>query len=317
MKFLPTAPLNTPVLFIAFNRPQAAERVFGAIRLAQPPRLYFAVDGPRENPLGDAQKIRDVYDLVMCQIDWRCEVKTLLREENLGCKQAVSSAINWFFENEEAGIILEDDCLPSQSFFWYCEELLEKYKQDYRIMNISGYNILDGRMENPFSYYFGHIGFAWGWATWRRAWRQFDLTMSDWPDFKAMGLHRFPPFSETRNMIFERTFRGEIDTWDYQWNYAVAKNNGLSAIPTRSLIKNIGFGKDATHSPENGGVRALIENNECVFPLKHPDFVFPNKKLDDTVVSFVKMETRFLLVSRIIRRIRLIVSSVLHYFFIE
>src|SRR5574341_1196424 len=301
-QFLPANPLNTAVLFLAFNRPQMTKQVFKAIRRARPPRLYFAVDGPRENRLDDTQRIKDVFDFVMCQIDWKCEVKTLVREENLGCKHAVSSAINWFFENEERGIILEDDCLPSQSFFWYCEELLEKYKDDYRIMNISGYNILDGQIEYPFSYYFGHIGFAWGWSTWRRSWRHFDLAMSDWPDFKALGLHRFPPFSETRNKIFEQTFHGEINTWDYQWNYAIAKNNGLSAIPIRSLIKNIGFGKDATHSPENGGVRALIENNECVFPLTHPEFIFPNKEFDDRVISFVKMETRSLLISRIIDR---------------
>ena len=136
-EFIPPHPLNTAVLFLVFNRPDTTRQVFEAIRKAKPPRLYVAADGPREDHPGEDEKVREIRDYVMNNIDWDCEIKTLFRDKNLGCKYAVSGAITWFFENEEMGIILEDDCLPSQSFFWYCEELLKKYKDIDTIMHIN------------------------------------------------------------------------------------------------------------------------------------------------------------------------------------
>lgn len=311
---VPTEPLKTAVLFLVFNRPHNTAHVFEAIRRTRPPRLYIAADGPRRNRPDDVEKVKAVREYLMSHVDWDCEVKTLLREENLGCKHAVSSAITWFFDNEEMGIILEDDCLPSQSFFRFCEELLERFKEDSRVMKIAGYSLLDGRIEYPFSYYFGHIGFSWGWASWRRAWKHFDLGMSDWPDFKALAVHRVYPFTKMRNRTFEQTFQGKIDTWDYQWDYAVAKNHGLSVIPVRSLVRNIGFGKDATHSPENGGARALIKNNECPFPLRHPRFVFPQGAFDNMLVSMVKKETSFYLLHRAKDKAKSFLAAVLSHF---
>ncbi|MFP4332877.1 MAG: hypothetical protein ACLFQJ_06210, partial [Campylobacterales bacterium] len=140
LEFTPPHPLKTAVLFLVFNRLDTTKQVFEAIRQAKPPRLYVAADGAREAKEGEDQKVKAIREYILQHIDWDCEVKTLFREKNLGCKIAVSSAITWFFENEEMGIILEDDCLPSQSFFWFCEELLERYKDDMRIMMVSGYN---------------------------------------------------------------------------------------------------------------------------------------------------------------------------------
>ena len=169
--FTPTAPLKTAVLFLIYKRLDTARRVFEVIRVARPPRLYVASDGPRESKEGEAEKVQAVRDYVMSHIDWDCEVKTLFREKNLGCKYAVSGAISWFFENEEMGIILEDDCLPSMSFFWFCEELLDKYKDDERIVNITGCNFQQGRNNTGYSYYFSIYSHIWGWAGWRSSWR--------------------------------------------------------------------------------------------------------------------------------------------------
>src|SRR4030042_6453503 len=146
--------LTTPVLFLIFNRPDTTEKVFDEIRKAKPKKLFVAADGPRQDKQGEKEKVGRARQIVIDGIDWDCEIKTLFRDKNLGCKVAVSSAINWFFENEEMGIILEDDCLPHQSFFRFCGELLEKYKDDERIMVISGENLLFGRKRTNYSYYF-------------------------------------------------------------------------------------------------------------------------------------------------------------------
>ena len=177
--FTPPAPLQTAVLFLVFNRLDTTRRVFEAIRKAQPPRLYIAADGARVGKHGEAEKVQAVRDYTMKNIDWKCEVKTLFRDQNLGCKYAVSGGISWFFEQEEQGIILEDDCLPSQSFFWFCEELLERYADDEQIFIITGYNKQQRWHPEIYDYFFSNFGGIWGWASWRRAWAHFDGDMKD------------------------------------------------------------------------------------------------------------------------------------------
>ncbi|GHT86478.1 hypothetical protein FACS1894137_12140 [Spirochaetia bacterium] len=217
---------NTPVLFLVFNRLDTTKQVFEAIRKAVPPRLYVASDGPRDNRDGEKEKVEEVRDYVLKSIDWDCEVKTLFREKNLGCGKAVSGAITWFFENEEMGIILEDDCLPDQDFFMFCEELLEKYKDDERIYHIAGNNPLTF-IKSPYSYYFARIPHIWGWASWRRAWNHYSFDIVDLSDFiitkKINGVF---------NRIIDRVFfidsfkkmeKHEIDTWDLQWAYTVLR----------------------------------------------------------------------------------------------
>lgn len=268
--------LYIPVLFLIFNRLETTKQVLSEIRKAQPPRIYVAADGPRSNDLEEENKVQAVRDHVINNIDWNCDVKTLLREENLGCKYAVSSAIDWFFDNEEMGIILEDDTLPSQSFFFFCQELLEKYRYDERIMKIAGFNEVEGFKQKNDSYIFTNFAPDWGWASWRRAWRNYDVEMSDWPQFKNNQMHKFYPFLEKRNQIFERTYNNEIDTWDYQWHYMINKNHGLVCVPLKSLIKNIGFGEGGTHTKGSDTHRANIERKNIKFPLIHPKFVFHN-----------------------------------------
>lgn len=273
--FMPPYPLNTAVLFLVFNRLETTRQVFEAIRQAKPPRLYIAADGPRENRADEIKKVKAVRDYVMAYIDWDCEVKTLFRDTNLGCKHAVSEAITWFFEQEEQGIILEDDCLPSQSFFWYCEDLLEKYKNDDSVYLISGY----GRGSEPFiknaDYGFCKYALIWGWASWAKVWEKYDLEMSDWPKLSKNIIHKVSKRSAAKRYwtdAFSLTHKHEIDTWDYQLHYLLLKNGGKSVVPRLNLISNIGFGADATHTFDVNSENANRRVYDLSFPLKsEPD----------------------------------------------
>jgi len=293
--FIPPHPLNTAVLFLVFNRLDTTKKVFAAIKKAKPPRLYIAADGARTLKAGEAEKVNAVRDFILQNIDWDCDVKTLFREENLGCKYAVSGAINWFFEQEEMGVILEDDCLPSQSFFWFCEELLERYKDDMRVWNIGGYRP-DGLKGDDFSYTFSKFTHIWGWATWADRWRHYDVALSMYYENNNL-LKDYEFFSKdyeniSRINILNKVQSCEIDTWDYQWNFTVRINNGLSIRPNTNLVGNVGFGEDATHTMlENKEIEGNVANN-ILFPLKHSPFMMVHKK-DDGLFSEKNIDNRF------------------------
>lgn len=271
--------LRTAVLMVIFNRPDTTKEVFEAIRKAKPPRLYVAADGPRPNRPDDKEKCAATRAIIN-QVDWECEVKTLFHEKNLNCGIAPSTAFTWFFEHEEQGIILEDDCVPSQSFFWYCQELLEKYRDDTRVMHIGGNNFLNGWLKDKdYSYYFSRSGHIWGWATWRRAWQKFDFNISlfdklkDREQFEGFFLNSFE--RRYRMKKFQETFdrHGRADWWDYQWDFARYVNSGLAIVPSVNLVKNIGFGGDATHTFQTGSNAAAVPAQEIELPLKHPPFM--------------------------------------------
>lgn len=281
-KFTPPGPLHTPVLFLIYKRSDTTRQVFEAIRQAKPPRLYLAADGPKSDVPGEAEKVQQARDVVLNGVDWDCEVKTLFRDKNLGCKYGVSGGIDWFFEHEEEGIILEDDTLPSQSFFWFCQELLEMYRSDSRIMSIVGYNLLEGETQkNSTDYLFSIIGFSWGWATWKQSWKCFDIDMKEWPTIKKNELNKYWPFNTTRNSIWDKCYRKEIDSWFYIWDFCKTINSGLSIVPCNSLIRNIGFGIDATHTKNNKGKRFKIVEKDIVYPLKHPQYIINNGKYEN------------------------------------
>ncbi len=245
--------LNTPILFIIFNRPDLTEQVFNEIKKQQPKQLFIAADGPRFDAHSDLELCKQTRSIIN-KIDWPCELKTLFRDQNLGCGKAVSSSISWFFDQVEEGIILEDDCLPNDSFFVFCETLLEKHRNNQTAMHIGGSNFHFGKKYSNTSYYFSAIPHVWGWATWRRAWRLYDFNLSDLNYFLNQNkIYNYVSDKKTYSFWFEifcKMNQKKIDTWDYQWQYAIWNNNGLAIIPSVNLIKNIGFGSNATHTKE-------------------------------------------------------------------
>ncbi|RPJ79079.1 MAG: glycosyltransferase family 2 protein [Alphaproteobacteria bacterium] len=275
----------TPVLFIIFNRPDTTQRVFNEIRKAKPAKLFIAADGTRNDKDGEAEKCQAARDVIK-QLDWDCEVKTLFRDKNLGCKVAVSSAIDWFFENVEEGIILEDDCLPHLTFFPFCQELLEKYRDDERIFVISADNFLFGRQRTNYSYHFSYYNHCWGWATWKRAWLYYDREMRFWPEIKNENWLKDILVHSTVirywSDIFQTVYEGKIDTWDYQWLFSCWVQNGLTIIPSVNLVSNIGFRADATHT-KSLSRNANLNTASMDFPLKHPPFIIRETKADDFV----------------------------------
>lgn len=245
---------ETPILFLIFNRPDTTEKVFAEIKKQKPKYLFIAADGPRKDKEGELAKCELTRKVVLDHVDWKCEVKTLFRSENLGCGLAVSEAITWFFDNVEQGIILEDDCLPHPTFFNYCEILLNRYKGDNEIMTISGNNFQDGIQRGDGSYYFSKYTHIWGWATWRRAWLQYDFYMEKWPNYLENKLWTKCNGNTEQyfywKSVFEKTYKGEINTWDYQLAFASWCENNLNILPNVNLVENIGFGADATHTKD-------------------------------------------------------------------
>ena len=271
---------DIPILFLIFNRPDTTREVFNAISVIKPLNLFVAGDGPRNKE--EENKVKNTRD-ILNQVNWQCEVKTLFRNENLGCKTAVSTAIDWFFQHNEMGIILEDDCLPNTSFFNYCRELLIKYRDDERIMQICGFNAID-KVAIKESYYYSKFGTIWGWATWQRAWKYYDVKMKTWIETKTNKLYKQYCDSRLEELwrvdIFDRVAEGLIDTWDYQWSYAKLMHNGLSIIPGINLVNNIGFGENATHTAYSKKQITVNPGTGINFPLIHPKVIERNKKLD-------------------------------------
>jgi hypothetical protein len=242
---------NTPILFLVFNRPDTTQKVFEVIRAIQPKQLFIAADGPRKNKPDDIQKCKETR-IIVNQIDWECDLKTLFRDENLGCGKAVSSAITWFFDNVEEGIILEDDCLPNLSFFPYCEELLERYRENEEVMLIAGSNLHSEVVPPNVSYYFSPVIRIWGWATWKSTWEKYIFDANEIPkkQFKLVLNYHFKN-SKIRHYwlwIFYLVRKHLIDTWGYQLCFCIFLNKGLSIVPCKDIVSNIGFNENATHT---------------------------------------------------------------------
>lgn len=284
--------MRSAVLFLIFNRPDTTRLVFEAIRAAKPPRLYIAADGPRANRPNERLRCAEVRRIATA-VDWPCEVKTLFREENLGCKLGVSGGINWYFENEEEGIILEDDVLPLPGFFEYCDELLLRYRDDIRVGVISGCNLISQRFNTSHSYFFSRYNHVWGWASWRRAWLHYDVRMSDWPTWRdEKGLRSISDgsklFESYWRETFDRAFLDQIDTWDYQWTFSCWKSGMLAVLPANNQTHNLGFGPDATHTTADTPdyVRASIPK-PLIFPLHHPSEIMRNARADYLIGKFI------------------------------
>jgi hypothetical protein len=279
--------LQTPVAFIIFNRPGHTERVFREIAKARPPKLLVVADGPRANRLDEAEKCAATRSIIQ-RVDWKCEILTNFADVNLGCKQRVSSGIDWVFEQVEEAIILEDDCLPDPTFFRFCEEMLERYRHDSRVGMISGDNFQFGNTKGDASYYFSRYSHIWGWATWRRAWSHYDKDAGMWREIREGGYLK--ALTSGRDdyrhwfKAFQSVYDGNIDTWDYQWTLALWVQGMLTVLPSVNLISNIGFDSDATHT-RGDSIYANLGTVSMEFPLHHPRVFLPNYVADSFTAS--------------------------------
>ena len=282
-------PRDTAVLMIVFNRPDLTRKVFERIREAQPRRLYVEADGPRAGRPDDLESTKETRAIVEL-VDWDCEVKTLFREQNLGVRTAIKTGLDWFFEQEPEGIVLEDDCVPEPTFFRFAAELLDRYRDDERVATITGSNLLLESREFQDSYYFTRYLFVWGWAGWRRTWNQFDLDISSWPRFRDEGrLRRVFPVARSLKYwtwVFDRTHAGKFNSWAYPFFYSQLIRNQMSIVPARNLISNLGWGSESTHTsnknPEMGTATFPMQ-----FPLQHPPFMVPDEAADQFVEDLV------------------------------
>jgi len=293
---------ETPILFTTFNRPEETRRVFVEIKKLKPKFLFISADGPRNE--AEKEKTNETRSIIK-DIDWDCELKTKFEENNLGCKMAMSSAITWFFTNVEKGIILEDDCLPHPDFFRFCEELLEKYKDNPQIMMISGDNFQDGIKRGDGSYYFSKFCHIWGWASWRSAWQHFDLAMHGFEDFKKnREIEKITTNKRaTEHFLgaFEMVHNNTLDTWDYQWLYAIWKNDGLGVLPNVNLVSNIGHNELATHTKTRS-----IKGDRKTYPLGnivHPSKIERNKLAYDYTFRLFFNETLSAKIRRYMRKL--------------
>lgn len=271
---------RTPVVLLVFQRPDVTRRVLEAMRAARPRTLLVVADGPRnEAERARCAETRAVVD----EVDWPCEVLRDYADANLGCRRRVSSGITWALSIVEEAIVLEDDCVPHPSFFPFCDAMLERYRADERVAMVSGDNFQDGIARGDGSYYFSRYSHVWGWATWRRAWRRYDLALDRWPAFRdGGGLARAfeDPYERAYwRAIFDRLRdEGRPDTWDYQWAFTNFSDGALSVLPGVNLVTNVGFGADATHTTSDSRFAAMPAL--ALDELRHPSRVAPDAEAD-------------------------------------
>lgn len=276
---------NTPILFLIFNRPDTTKQVFLKIKELKPKQLFVAADGAREHKDGEQELVEQTRRIVLDNIDWECEVKTLLRNRNLGCGKAVSEAITWFFEQVEQGIILEDDCLPEMSFFYFCEKMLEKYKYNQKILMITGTNYLFSlQKKQNIDYYYSNICAIWGWATWRRAWELCDSKIRgvDRKHIKTKYINQY--FTNFIYNMIKDTVEGNLDTWDTFWLYNFIIYDGLSVTPIKNQIKNIGYSGTHTNNNISPFINMPTEVITNIENLKSPNKISPDSYLDKIAI---------------------------------
>ncbi|MDR9367203.1 MAG: hypothetical protein RI575_17850 [Balneolaceae bacterium] len=264
--------LNTPVLFIVYNRMETTKQVFAKIKEVKPSKIYIAADGPKRPE--DQKKVDQVRKYILENIDWPTEIRTLFQEKNLGVQRAVNESLQWFFSFEERGIILEDDCLPTAGFFKYCEELLELYRNDTTIGIITGRNELGVYETNQTGDYFlSTRGFVWGWATWRDRIKNLDISI-----FEKIKIKEMADLFRNTSSILEFVYRlknvqelknNRVDTWDYQWSICLLLNAQFTLVPKKNMVQNIGLGNVSTHKFELD--IDDVEVFENLGEINHPD----------------------------------------------
>ena len=304
-------PLKIPILYLIYNRASITYKTFEKIRDVKPLKLYIAADGPNRSKNNDESNCQQTRSIIE-EVDWDCELKTLFRKENLGCAKAVKTAIDWFFQENEMGIIIEDDVLTCPPFFYFCEALLNKYRDDERIMMISGYNHFGTWSACNHSYLFAYYGGVWGWATWKRAWTGFDEKLKHWDSAKKNNvlkkvLHQDDELIKKREFLVENALSGKIDSWAYKWGAHRIMNNGLCVIPSKNMTENIGFEQQATHTKGKSTSQSIrVEKN---LEIEHNPFIIPDRDYDlkfmeMSAVGSMEKSKKNIFLKKIIRKLR-------------
>lgn len=275
---------SIPILIIAFNRADTLQQVFNMVKKMQPSQLYLAIDGPRKEKEGEIEKCKEVQEIIK-QVDWECDIHTRISDMNQGCGFGPANAISWAFETCEKLIILEDDCVPSLSFFTFCEEMLNKYQNDYRV------SIISGRSHHPNTkffkkqdYIFSRYAHTWGWATWKRCWKEYDIFAKDLQLFleNGGGLNIFQTkeeacyFNKIMHKLKNNIAEEVTHSWDLQWFFARLKNGSLGIVPCRNLIENVGSG-NGTHTSEDF---VQIKAEEMPYQIRHPKYMTVNAEYE-------------------------------------
>jgi len=290
-----------PILFTPFCKIETATKVFNAIKKSKPKKLYVFSDGWRATVASEKENVEYLRKWIVENVDWDCEVFTNFQEKNLGTRFGIEAAIDWFFENEEMGIILEDDALPAPELFRFCSEMLMKYKDDERVYLINGANI-DAKKTSANSYFFkDDMGGSdiWGWATWRRVWKKHDKTMSQYEKYKNQceANENNPDYSEylknerMKFLLHQIGFilSGKMETWNFQLYFSIAANNGLYLIPECNLVTNIGCGTQGfTHTGSEYYLEGIIPTGEFLFPIEHPMQVSARRLTGEEYINTVK-----------------------------
>jgi len=275
--------VQTPVALFVFNRPEPTARVFAEIARARPATLLIVADGPRADRAGEAERSRAVREIV-ARVDWPCDVRTNFADANLGCRRRVSSGLDWVFEQVPEAIILEDDCVPDATLFRFFDEMLARYRDDDRVMMVSGFNPLGRWKAEAQAYHFSYCGSIWGWGSWRRAWRFYDVNMQLWRDAEARqrvkDVFAEPELYEGRIAAYDAVARGKVDAWDMQWCFSRIIQSGLSVGPAVTLVSNVGFGEGATDAHAAASPVADLPTSPMTFPLSHHDCVAVDREYD-------------------------------------
>jgi hypothetical protein len=303
--------LQTPVIFIVFNRPLHTRASFARIAQAKPSRLLVIADGPRTNKIGEFEVCEEVRKIATA-VDWPCQVEINFSSANMGCCSRVVSGLNWAFKRVDEAIILEDDVLPDPTFFPFCEQMLQHYRGNSRISMITGCNFVQDHIRTNYSYFFSRLTHIWGWATWRESWALYDQHLKDWPEIKQTALlQEIFDSSATAaywSKIFDSVHDGSgPDTWDYQWTYTNLIQNTLSIVPRVNLVENIGFGVGATHTVVAGDAYKLT-SHAIEFPLIRPPAFVPLRSMDRKDLEILNCYIPTL-PQRIMRKLRNIVAK--------
>ncbi|MCR5302914.1 MAG: hypothetical protein K6E49_10805 [Lachnospiraceae bacterium] len=290
--------LTVPVLLITFNRPDSAKAVFDRVRRQRPTKLYLASDGPRDSVPGEREVVYSLREDLEKAVDWDCEVIKIYSDKNLSCAKRVATAIDEVFAHENEAIILEDDCVANDSFFEFCQEMLVRYRNDERVLSISGSKVIDYDPGPDKDYFFSKVFWCWGWATWKRAWEIFDYDLKDYEQRKNDPVFDEVIFEKDANWILKENFDKLLQTepryaWDYIFYFYSILNGGYHIFPKYNLVTNIGFGGDCTNTTKKPKWY-VEETREMTFPIRLQDDIEWEREYDRQ--SFIKTKQQGIIV---------------------